>query len=43
MVGADVVEVAPAYDATNVTAQAGAQMLFTLACLAAEARRRRLL
>jgi agmatinase len=42
VVGADVVEVAPAYDATNVTAQAGAQMLFTLACLAVEARRRRL-
>ncbi len=30
VVGADVVEVAPAYDATNVTAQCGAQVLFTL-------------
>src|SRR3984885_2180575 len=41
LVGADVVEVAPAYDATNVTAQCGAQMLFTLAALAVEAKARR--
>jgi len=41
VVGADVVEVAPNYDATNVTAQCGAQVLFTLAALAVEARRRR--
>ena len=41
VVGADVVEVAPSYDPTNITAQAGAQMLFTLACLAVEARTRR--
>ena len=41
VVGADVVEVAPSYDPTNVTAQAGAQVLFTLACLALEARKRR--
>ena len=41
VVGADVVEVAPAFDPTNITAQAGAQMLFTLACLAVEARKRR--
>jgi agmatinase len=41
VVGADVVEIAPAYDATNVTAQCGAQVLFTLAALAAEAKRRR--
>jgi agmatinase len=41
VVGADVVEVAPSYDPTNITAQAGAQMLFTLACLAVEALKRR--
>jgi guanidinopropionase len=41
VVGADVVEVAPSYDPTNITAQAGAQTLFTLACLAAEARKLR--
>lgn len=35
MVGGDVVEVAPSYDPTTNTAQAGAQMLFELACLAA--------
>lgn len=35
MVGGDVVEVAPSYDATTNTAHAGAQMLFELACLAA--------
>jgi agmatinase len=29
----DVVEVAPQYDPTTVTAQAGAQMLFQLLCL----------
>ncbi|MBK9082618.1 MAG: agmatinase [Rhizobiales bacterium] len=37
VVGADVVEVAPQYDATTNTAQAGAQMLFTIACLAVDA------
>jgi agmatinase len=41
VVGADVVEVAPSYDATNVTAQCGAGVLFTLAALAVEAKRRR--
>jgi agmatinase len=41
IVGADVVEVAPSFDPTNITAQAGAQMLFTLACLGVEARKRR--
>nr|WP_255616383.1 agmatinase [Microvirga puerhi] len=34
MVGGDVVEVAPQYDATSNTAQAGAQVLFELLCLA---------
>ncbi|GGE21559.1 agmatinase [Primorskyibacter flagellatus] len=34
MVGGDVVEVAPSYDPTSNTAQAGAQILFELACLA---------
>lgn len=33
IVGADVVEVAPQYDATSNTAQVAAQMVFTLACL----------
>lgn len=41
VVGADVVEVAPQYDATSNTAQCGAQMLFTMLCLAADARVRR--
>ena len=41
IVGADVVEVAPQYDATTNTAQCGAQMLFTIFCLAAEALKRR--
>lgn len=35
MVGGDVVEVAPSYDPTSNTAQAGAQMLFELASLLA--------
>lgn len=33
IVGGDVVEVAPQYDATTVTAQAGAQILFQILCL----------
>lgn len=33
IVGGDVVEVAPQYDSSTVTAQAAAQMLFTLLCL----------
>jgi agmatinase len=33
IVAGDVVEVAPPYDATTVTAQAGAQMLFQILCL----------
>ena len=41
VVGGDVVEVAPQYDATTVTAQAAAQMLFTIFCLAAVAVERR--
>jgi agmatinase len=41
VVGADVVEVSPSFDTGNITAQAGAQVLFTLACLAVEARKRR--
>jgi guanidinopropionase len=35
IIGGDVVEVAPAYDPTTVTAQCAAQVLFTLLCLAA--------
>ena len=38
LVGADVVEVAPPYDATTNTAQAAAQVLFTLLCLLVRAR-----
>ena len=38
IVGADVVEVAPQYDATSNTAQCGAQMMFTLLSLMAEVR-----
>jgi agmatinase len=41
IVGGDVVEVAPQYDATTNTAQAGAQVLFEILCLVALARRRR--
>jgi len=40
VVGGDVVEVAPQYDATSNTAQAGAQVLFELLCLAVRARKR---
>jgi agmatinase len=35
LIGGDVVEVAPQYDATTNTAQIGAQVLFELLCLAA--------
>ena len=38
IVGGDVVEVAPQYDATTNTAQAGAQMLFEILALVAMAR-----
>lgn len=41
VIGADVVEVAPQYDATTNTAQIGAQVLFTELCLAATAAQRR--
>jgi agmatinase len=37
IIGGDVVEVAPQYDATSNTAQIGAQMLFELFCLTATA------
>jgi len=40
IVGGDVVEVAPQYDATTNTAQIGAQMLFEIFAVAAMARRR---
>ena len=39
IVGGDVVEVAPQYDATTNTAQIGAQLLFELQCLVALRRR----
>jgi guanidinopropionase len=41
IVGGDVVEVAPQYDATSNTAQAAAQMLFEIVSVIALARRRR--
>ncbi|CAN1536022.1 SpeB Arginase/agmatinase/formimionoglutamate hydrolase, arginase family [Rhabdaerophilaceae bacterium] len=41
IVGGDVVEVAPQYDATTNTAQAGAQMLFEIVSLVALARMKR--
>jgi agmatinase len=41
VIGADVVEVAPQYDATTVTAQNAAQILFTELCLVSIARERR--
>lgn len=40
IIGGDVVEVAPQYDGTSNTAHCGAQMLFTILCLAAETRMR---
>ncbi|NKB38533.1 MAG: agmatinase [Gammaproteobacteria bacterium] len=40
-VGGDLVEVAPAYDATINTAQVGKQMMFEILCLVAESRARR--
>ena len=42
LVGGDVVEVAPQYDATTGTAQAAAQVMFTLLCLLVRARQARL-
>ena len=39
IIGGDVVEVAPQYDATTNTAQIGAQVLFELLCLVALRRR----
>jgi guanidinopropionase len=41
VVGADVVEVAPQYDATSNTAHVAAQVLFTQACLAVTALKKR--
>lgn len=41
VIGADVVEVAPQYDATTVTAQNAAQILFTELCLVSIAREKR--
>ena len=41
VVGGDVVEVAPQYDATTNTAQCAAQVLFTILCLAVDAIERR--
>jgi guanidinopropionase len=38
IIGGDVVEVAPQYDGTSNTAHCGAQMLFTILCLAGETR-----
>ena len=35
VIGGDVVEIAPQYDATSNTAQVGAQMLFEILCLVA--------
>lgn len=37
VIGGDVMEVAPQYDSTTNTAQAGAQMLFEILCLAVDA------
>ena len=40
IIGGDVVEVAPQYDATTNTAQAAAQMLFEILAVVALARRK---
>ena len=37
IVGGDVVEVSPPFDSAGITALAGAQMLFEILCLSAEA------
>ena len=39
IIGGDVVEVAPQYDATTVTAQIGAQIAFEILCLMALAKK----
>ncbi len=41
VIGGDVVEVAPQYDATSNTAQVAAQVLFEIFCLSAAALKRR--
>ena len=41
IIGGDVVEVSPPFDSTGITALAGAQMMFEILCLAAEAFARR--
>jgi guanidinopropionase len=41
VIGGDVVEVSPPFDSAGITALAGAQMLFEIVCLAAEAQARR--
>ncbi len=41
VIGGDVVEVAPQYDATSNTAQCGAQMLFEIFCLSVDSLHRR--
>lgn len=41
VVGGDVVEVSPPFDAAGMTALAGAQMMFEILCLAADACARR--
>ena len=41
IIGGDVVEVAPQYDATTNTAQVGAQILFEIFCLSVDALTRR--
>jgi agmatinase len=42
IIGGDVVEIAPAYDPTYMTAHVGKQMLFEILCLAAESCARRI-
>ena len=37
IIGGDVVEVSPPFDSSGITALAGAQMMFDILCLAAEA------
>jgi guanidinopropionase len=41
IIGGDVVEVSPPFDAAGMTALVGAQMMFEVLCLAAEAYARR--
>jgi guanidinopropionase len=41
LIGADIVEVSPPFDTSNITALAGASLMFEMLCLVAESRAQR--